>query len=610
MAENEGLGDQEQIEKSLVTILDTESGKARLKLIEDETGFVINNWNIWLPWSPTGDRFLTHNLEGKVKIWDSETGELINSLCCHQGYINQAMWSPSGELIASSSPDDGMVIIWHVETGQALYTIPGDFERLYVAFTGWSPSEDRFAIKGWGGVKVFDTDTGRQLYQLSIPGFHYQVKWSPDGSKLFTTSTAGGTGIAKLWDAESGQELARIPGLSMALGLDWSPSGDLVAVGTGAFTVHVWDIKKDQEALELVGAPPYVFQVAFSPDSERLLAIGEDNTIRIYDFSSAQLTIPIPPGWAGGYWSPDGEQVAFGYQDGEVRIFNSETGEEELLVLGHDAGTTWIDYSPSGDRILTCGEDKKVKIWDAASGELLLAFTGHQDRVYDCHWSPDGKRISSNDWEAGNVYIWDSKNGEVVLIFKEHKGFISGTFWSPDGERILSVGDFGEAWIWDPATGEILLDLFDEHFAHNVVSGAWTRDGQQVFIFSADNLVRIFDSETGEKLQEFPTPNAIGGLSLSPNEERVVVGNSDGSAKVYDTATGAEMLSYDDGGFVMASYSPDGSRVLSGTTAGTLKVYPTWHSAKEMIEYAKECCVIRELTPEERKLFGLTPREE
>ena len=28
----------------------------------------------------------------------------------------------------------------------------------------------------------------------------------------------------------------------------------------------------------------------------------------------------------------------------------------------------------------------------------------------------------------------------------------------------------------------------------------------------------------------------------------------------------------------------------------------------EMIEYAKECCLLRDLTPEERELFGLPPR--
>ena len=41
---------------------------------------------------------------------------------------------------------------------------------------------------------------------------------------------------------------------------------------------------------------------------------------------------------------------------------------------------------------------------------------------------------------------------------------------------------------------------------------------------------------------------------------------------------------------------------------GLVQIFPTWHSPEELIEYAKECCLLRELTPEERDLFGLPPR--
>jgi len=38
------------------------------------------------------------------------------------------------------------------------------------------------------------------------------------------------------------------------------------------------------------------------------------------------------------------------------------------------------------------------------------------------------------------------------------------------------------------------------------------------------------------------------------------------------------------------------------------KIFPAWHSAQELIDYAKECCVVRELTVEEREQFGLPSR--
>jgi hypothetical protein len=48
--------------------------------------------------------------------------------------------------------------------------------------------------------------------------------------------------------------------------------------------------------------------------------------------------------------------------------------------------------------------------------------------------------------------------------------------------------------------------------------------------------------------------------------------------------------------------------VAIGTTEGNkgrLQVFPAWHSVEELIAYAREHCVFRELTTEERQLFGL-----
>jgi len=41
---------------------------------------------------------------------------------------------------------------------------------------------------------------------------------------------------------------------------------------------------------------------------------------------------------------------------------------------------------------------------------------------------------------------------------------------------------------------------------------------------------------------------------------------------------------------------------------GWFQIFPIWHSAQELIEYARECCIIRDLTPEERERFGLPER--
>ena len=71
-------------------------------------------------------------------------------------------------------------------------------------------------------------------------------------------------------------------------------------------------------------------------------------------------------------------------------------------------------------------------------------------------------------------------------------------------------------------------------------------------------------------------------------------------------------LSETNGGRAGRAYkvAPDGKFAAVGQqmTDVCAKVWRVWQSTDEMIAYAKECCVFRELTVEERVEFGLSKR--
>jgi WD40 repeat protein/DNA-binding SARP family transcriptional activator len=597
---------------------------------EDLTGKLNINLEQWSPWSPSGDRFLTYGVDGSVKIWDVETGEILKTLgeysigtnrpkdlpedldkLIHEYYFEEgdkALWSPTGDLIAVSSNEQNQVAVWAVDSGEMNYSFTGGFDDGRVFIGSWSPSGNRFVTRGLGGIKLYDSLSGELLLEMKVPGvLIYRVIWAPDGKRLLTSGIEDGT--ARVWDTETGEQLSQLPEMVISAGSDWSNDGDIIAVGGNDGLIHIWDVAKGQEIRRLPGTRPRINNVAFSSSGEELLAVGDENIAHIYDLSEATLSIEFEIGpkalISSAVWSPDSQQISLGIGDNTVRVWSAMTGKLQLDFDGHD-GVVWMhSWSPSGDHFVTASADHTIIIWDAEKGEKKLVFTGHADEVFGVEWSPVTNQVASNDMSSGQVILWDPDSGKEALSFTGHQDLVFYSKWSPNGKRILSIGAHGEAMIWDAVTGEVYHDLYPEEFQLDIVAGAWSKDGDRVFIQSADGVMRTFDASTGVEISQFNMSRASLSLfSLSPDGTRLLKGG-DGGAKVWDLKNGSELLSYDTPGWTDASYSPDGTQILIGSNRGTLEIYPTWNTTQELIDYAKECCLVRELTPEEREMFGL-----
>src|SRR5690554_5828544 len=92
-----------------------------------------------------------------------------------------------------------------------------------------------------------------------------------------------------------------------------------------------------------------------------------------------------------------------------------------------------VAWSLVGSQIVGGGSDGQLRIWDAETGVIVQEFSGIEHAVRAVTWSPDGTRIASDDTV---VRIWDV-NGSLITSMNDHDGVITSVAWSPNGNYLV-----------------------------------------------------------------------------------------------------------------------------------------------------------------------------
>jgi WD40 repeat protein/transcriptional regulator with XRE-family HTH domain len=164
-------------------------------------------------------------------------------------------------------------------------------------------------------------------------------------------------------------------------------------------------------------------------------------------------------------------------------------------------------------------------------------------------------------------------------------GGVPDVVFSPDGAHLASLGELAEVKIWETATGREVMTLHDDSFVYGA-SLAFSPDGRLLAVSGVTTIV-IWDAASGEKVLALQGKSVgasvgynlgTGQISFSPDGARLAVANMDGYSKVWDLASGAELLALPplDLPAKAIAYSPDG-RWLA--TAGDEGIVTQWDAA-------------------------------
>jgi WD40 repeat protein/tetratricopeptide (TPR) repeat protein/predicted Ser/Thr protein kinase len=149
--------------------------------------------------SPDGRRLLSASDDQTARVWDAETGRLIQTLK-HGSPVYQAAFSPDGRLVVTAGHDQ-LAQVWDAATGKPV--LPPFKHRDVVRGASFSPDGRRVLTAGQrrdNAARVWDAATGEPLTPpLKHWGTEVHACFSPDGRRVLTGSGDGTNGMARMY---------------------------------------------------------------------------------------------------------------------------------------------------------------------------------------------------------------------------------------------------------------------------------------------------------------------------------------------------------------------------------------------------------------------------
>jgi WD40 repeat protein len=316
---------------------------------------------------PNQKRAISGSQDKTIKIWDLESGQLLDTFEGHKEGILKIIVSPDGSEAVSQSWDAAKrtqgLIVWDLNNGKRLHEIDGYNIRAITP----DGRKALFSLSGNKEFALLDLETGKRTGPILVHGDNALniIAITPDGCKAISESTGG---ELKEWDLATGKLVFTLKGHtgyvdSVAI----TPDGKRAVSGSYDKTVRVWNLENGSEVKELVGHTGEVYLVAITPDGKRAVSTSRDKTLKVWDL---------------------------------------ETGENIHTLKSDSEGINNILSLPNG-HIVFSSMNRTLNIWDPDKEEIIARFTGE---------SPIGPFAARKD---GTIIVAGEFSGRVHILSLE-----------------------------------------------------------------------------------------------------------------------------------------------------------------------------------------------
>ena len=320
----------------------------------------------------------------------------------------------------------------------------------------------------------------------------------------------------------------------------------------------------------------YVTAIAWSPNNTTMAATSAAGEVVLWlngELTTLQSANNVSLNCVA--FSPDGQFLAVGGQDGRVKVWR----ESELIATLENA-PAWVDklvWSRTNNS-LAFSLGRYVQVWDADSREIVVTLNFENSSVLGIDWRCDGQYLAISGYQG--VKVWNSHSWDEEPYFLDMTTVSVAMAWSPDGkflasgnmDRSVTVLEWGNPDPW-------VMRGFPGKIRHLAWSDITTETGAPLLASaSVEGIVvweKLFDESAGWEATVLTNHvDVIQAIAFAPKSFVLASAASDGWLCLWNQAKQvSQVITGASGGFSCLGWHPQGKLLAAGGDNGELFVW-------------------------------------
>ncbi|KAF8483850.1 WD repeat protein [Russula ochroleuca] len=532
------------------TILITVDEDGRALLVNFRRGIVLHHFNFKKPvnaieFSPNGS-FIAVTHESHVQVWKTPNHlvrefapfNLHRTYTGHHDEVLSIVWSPDSQCFITTSKD----------MTARLYTL--------------DPLDD-FRPKTFAGHKsavlnAYFSSNSKSVYTVSRDGavFVWRAKASDSSSDSDHVPTSPDPSVAHVRWGIHQRHYFNQPNAKVVCSAFHKPSG-LLIVGFSSGIFGLWEMPTFTNVHILSISQEKISSVAVNPSGE-WLAFGARKLgqLLVWEWQSESYILKQQGHFfdvnALAY-SPDGQYIATGGDDGKVKLWNTRSGFCIITFSQHTASVSAVQFASQGQVLFSASLDGTVRAFDLIRYRNFRTFTSPSPVQFSClAVDPSGEVIAAGSTDSFEVFLWSVQTGKLLDVLAGHEGPVSSLTFSPT-TNVLASGSWDKTVrVWDVFSRSHTVEPFQLNA--DVLSLAFRPDGQEFVVSTLDGQLTFFSANLSKQTNVIEGRKDISGGRKA--DDRVAASNS-ASSKA----------------FTSVAWNADGSCVLAGGNSKHVVLY-------------------------------------